>query len=136
MNANGIYSLFNTAIAHNLKWPKIRLVTPNNQTVILRRNGAKSKYPGTIAVTDDRPFGSNSYFGRIETDGRLIPGWNLNSDVQNLLESLDSNPVDVASKYGHLTGHCCFCELPLKDARSTAVGYGPVCADHFGLYWG
>ena len=24
----------------------------------------------------------------------------------------------------------------LSDDRSTAVGYGPICADHFGLPWG
>lgn len=35
-----------------------------------------------------------------------------------------------------VTGHCCFCSLPLTDERSTAVGYGKVCADHFGLSWG
>jgi hypothetical protein len=24
----------------------------------------------------------------------------------------------------------------LSDDRSTAVGYGPICADHYGLPWG
>ena len=31
---------------------------------------------------------------------------------------------------------CCFCNRALEDERSTAVGYGPICAGHFGLAWG
>jgi len=34
------------------------------------------------------------------------------------------------------TGNCCFCRRELTDKRSTEVGYGPICADHFSLPWG
>jgi hypothetical protein len=136
MNAQGIFDLFETAISNRLKYPKIRLLATDGATVVLRRNGDKSRYPGAIAVTDDRPYGANSYFGRIESSGQLVQGRDFKSPVAVLLESLASNPAKTAAEYGKLTGHCCFCEAPLKDARSTAVGYGPICADHFGLPWG
>lgn len=136
MNAQPIYSLFKTAISHSLKYPKIRLLATDGTVVVLRMNGGKSRYPGTIAVTDDRPFGSNSYFGRIETNGTLTAGRDCTSAVIALLETLATNPAETAANYGKLTGNCCFCEAPLKDARSTSVGYGPICADHFGLPWG
>jgi hypothetical protein len=42
----------------------------------------------------------------------------------------------VAAEHGHKTGNCCFCSRPLNDARSTEVGYGPVCADKWELPWG
>src|SRR5271155_1048510 len=65
MNASAIYALFECAVSHSLKFPKIRLQAANGGVVVLKLNGAKSKYQGSIAVTDDRPFGENSYFGRI-----------------------------------------------------------------------
>jgi hypothetical protein len=56
--------------------------------------------------------------------------------VTAALASLAADPAAACSAYGHLTGACCFCRLPLTDARSVAVGYGPICAGNFGLPWG
>lgn len=135
LNVTGVFSLFEHAIAHSLKYPKIRLQTANRQSVCLSRAGNKSRYTGQIMVTDGRPFGQNTYFGRIDLDGVFHPTQD-NADLNSLLARLSDNPAAVASEYGRLTGNCCFCTTPLKDARSTAVGYGPICADHFGLPWG
>ncbi len=44
--------------------------------------------------------------------------------------------ADEAAKWGHRHGRCVFCSLPLTDARSVDVGYGPICAGHHGLPWG
>lgn len=38
-----------------------------------------------------------------------------------------------AALHGKMTGKCCFCNSPLIDQKSTDVGYGPVCAKHYGL---
>lgn len=136
MNASSIYALFECAVSHDLKFPKIRLQAANGGVVVLKLNGPKSKYQGSIAVTDDRPFGENSYYGRIERNGAWIPGRDSSPAIVVLLEELAQNPAEVAARYGKLTGNCCFCQTALRDARSTAVGYGPICAEHFGLPWG
>jgi hypothetical protein len=138
MNASAIYSLFETAISHDLKFPKIRLRAADGQTVVLKLNGARSKYEGSICVANDAAYGAsdNKYFGRIERNGAWIPGRDACSVILALLDELAANPAETAAKYGKLTGNCCFCSTPLKDARSTAVGYGPICAEHFGLPWG
>ena len=130
----GVFSLFEYAIAHTLKYPKIRLQTALGAPVCLSRAGSKSI--GQIMVTDGAPFGSNVYYGRVTLDGEFIPSQVRSASVVDLLARLASDPARVASEYGRLTGNCCFCELRLTDARSTAVGYGPICADHFGLPWG
>ena len=52
------------------------------------------------------------------------------------LREFADDPARVAGEHGRLTGNCCFCHHTLEDARSTAVGYGPVCASHYGLPWG
>ncbi len=135
LNVSGVFALFETAISNSLKYPKIRLQTSNGQNVVLSRAGDKSKYTGQIQITDGRPYGANTYFGRIDKDG-IFHVSTLDASVSALLARLSDNPADVASEYGRLTGQCCFCGLALKDARSTAVGYGPICADKFGLAWG
>lgn len=47
--------------------------------------------------------------------------------------------ADEAAAYGKSTEHCVFCGRGLSDDRtgcSLEVGYGPVCADKYGLPWG
>jgi hypothetical protein len=104
--------------------------------VVLNRAGDKSKYTGQIMVTDGQPFGMNKYFGRIDQSGVFHATDSATVAVSELLRRLGENPAEVASEYGRLTGNCCFCSRKLDDARSTAVGYGPVCAEKFGLEWG
>src|SRR6266853_2944483 len=135
LNASGVFSLFEHAIAHSLKYPKIRLQTSTGQNVVLSRAGDKSKYTGQIQIKDGRPYGANTYFGRIDTAG-IFHVSTADASVSALLARLSDNPAEVASEYGRLTGQCCFCGLAMKDARSTAVGYGPIWADKFGLAWG
>jgi len=121
VNAQGIFNLFETAISNRLKYPKIRLLATDGATVVLRRNGDTAR----ILISGALNLPASSYKVAISN----LP-WLRCSN------SLASNPAKTAAEYGKLTGHCCFCEAPLKDARSTAVGYGPICADHFGLPWG
>jgi len=56
--------------------------------------------------------------------------------VEDGLRRMAADPAAEATAYGRLTGSCCFCRRPLTDGRSIAVGYGPICADHYGLAWG
>jgi hypothetical protein len=90
-------------------------------------------------LTDGRPFGDNKFFGRISPAGVLELGRDRprqSEELVPLLSRLACEPAKVAAEFGHLTGHCTFCARKLNDARSIAVGYGPVCAEKFGLPWG
>jgi hypothetical protein len=135
LNAAGILALFDKAAQH-LKYPKIRLQTPSGQPVQLYRSGPKSKHPGQLAVTDGMKYGFNKFFGRIDQAGTFFAGSHSHPELVSLLEELSKDPAGVASRYGKLTGNCCFCGLPLSDERSTAVGYGKICAGHYQLPWG
>lgn len=44
--------------------------------------------------------------------------------------------AEQAAAFGHMTERCCFCSTPIRTPESTAVGYGPDCADKHGLPWG
>lgn len=42
---------------------------------------------------------------------------------------------DQAREFGRQHGFCCACARSLDDDRSLAVGYGPVCASHYGWHY-
>jgi hypothetical protein len=130
-----VFELFASAKSHGIKYPKIRLEA-EGVSVVLSLAGDRSKYCGQVQVTDGGRFGSNQYFGRIDTDGKLTDGRDMTAGVRKLLVELAANPEQIAAVHGHRTGDCCFCGLPLTDGRSVAMGYGPKCAKNFGLKWG
>jgi hypothetical protein len=134
-----VIELFDKARAH-LKHPKIVLQTKDNRHQVIRLTvaGERAKVPGSINVTDLGAYETRTWFGRITRDGEFQPSAAAN-EIQGLTEALKAfaaDPVKVAAEYGHLSGNCCFCSRQLDDTRSTEVGYGPVCADHYGLPWG
>lgn len=131
-----IYAMFETAKAH-LKKPAIVLGYQRNGReceLKIYVAGERSSTPGALQVKDL----DGTWWGRVHTNGnfeqsrRDPPPFT----VTDVLKRFSADPVGQASAHGHLTGKCCFCNRPLSDERSTAVGYGPVCAGHFGLAWG
>lgn len=132
-----ILALFATAKSH-LKRPAIVLgvagVAPG---VKLSVAGPAAKAPGSINVATAEPFGANTWFGRITTAGVFEPSrQETPAALVPALRSFACDPAGEAAKHGKLTGACCFCNKPLTDERSTAVGYGATCAKHYGLPWG
>jgi hypothetical protein len=133
-NFLGVYSLFAKA-KQALKFPKLRL-SVKGMPLVLSVAGDKSAKPGVINVTDGGPFGNNKWYGRIAPDG----SWELPmkeypeiGEVAALLKQVGEDPHQAAANYGKLTGYCCFCQRALSDEKSVAVGYGPVCAEKWGL---
>lgn len=145
-NFEGVISLFNAG-SKKLKHPKIHLALDNGQVIVLAVAGANSNAPGTVNITDGRPFGQNIWFGRVTPDGvwdrsrgfanKAVPqAGDTMTSLTALLASLAANPAATAAKHGKMTGNCCFCNMSLTDARSTAVGYGKTCAKNYSLVWG
>ena len=130
-----IQELFDHA-GKKLRRVKVRLQCAEGNAVVFARAGQNSKYVGQVLLTDGRPFGENKFYGRIDVDGKFYPTRHAGQSVVALVTEFAADPEAVAGKYGRLTGGCCFCALPLKDQRSLDVGYGPICADRFGLNWG
>ncbi len=134
--ATRITNLFAKATAAGLQHPKIRLQAEGLGKVVFALAGSRSRYAGEVLVTDGRPFGQNTYYGRITKDGQLVPSRDCADTVRDLIAKLANDPVGVAKAHGHLHGNCCFCGRDLETKESVAVGYGPICADKFSLPWG
>jgi len=139
---SGVYALFAAAKEH-LKYPKIKLMISQNgeegaKPLMLALAGSKSKLPGVVNVTDGGKYGENVWYGRVYPEGKFEGNSTVAAGdlilVEKMLKTLAADPAKVVSDYGKMTGNCSFCDAPLSHENSTAVGYGPVCAKHFGLY--
>jgi len=138
-NVSGIVALIGRGARH-LKHPKV-VFQAGDLTLRLSVAGERSSAPGSVNVTsNDTGFAARPWYGRITTDGAYEPNNRIDSDAQgDILEALRkfaADPAGVAAAYGHAVGTCCFCSLALTDPRSVEVGYGPVCAENYGLPWG
>jgi hypothetical protein len=138
-NIKPLVDLLETAKAH-LKRPAI-VLRAGDFDIRLSIAGERAKVPGSITVlsADRNGEEGRDWYGRITREGEYQPSRKFEAQqtaIGQALSAMASDPAKAASEYGHLTGRCCFCNRTLDDERSTAVGYGPVCAKHFGLPWG
>jgi len=91
------------------------------------------KNPGAIYV---KCGGTDAYFGKILKDGTFLKSGDCGPDELAALTLFANDPVGVSRASGKLTSNCCFCRQRLTTEESVAVGYGPTCAEHYGLPWG
>jgi Family of unknown function (DUF6011) len=142
----GVLALFAKAKTH-LKRPAILLSVPEADTSIrLTIAGERAKVPGSLTVTTGEYTTTNDYgeparawLGRVTVEGVYQPSREANGRTDAIVRRLGElarDPAKVAAEHGKLTGRCCFCNRALSDERSTAVGYGQTCADHYGVAWG
>ncbi len=131
-----IVHLLHTAKKH-IQYPKIRLQFRENLPLQLSVAGDKAKNPGSINITDGKPYGESQFYGRIHKDGTTMFNKNVGTftitDVQEQLEKFADDPAGYAKLYSNGTGNCMFCCKQLTDPQSVVVGYGPVCAAHYNL---
>ena len=131
-NLKGIVQMMEAANS-KIKYPKISF---ENANLRLSLAGNRAKIPGSVSVTSNAGYGKNEWYGRILADGTYQPSAKTTDDVQDFLTNLCNDHVSVVSEHGHKTGNCCFCSRPLETEASTTAGYGPVCAQSYGLPWG
>ena len=107
--------------------------------------GPRAREPGSLTVTGvernvPSRFGgmTRQYFGKVTRAGMFQPSNDAPEGLGERLRAFAADPVAVATAHG-LRGRCCFCNHPVGegvDRRSVEIGYGPDCADNFGLPWG
>ena len=129
---SGILAMFATARTH-LRYPAVVL-----DGVRVNVAGDRAREPGSLTVTTPQKGedGRRAWLGRVTLAGIFEPARDADPAIAQRLREFAADPAGVAAAYGRLHGICCFCRKPLRDERSTSVGYGPDCADHYGLAWG
>lgn len=94
--------------------------------------GRRSNLPGAVNVKQ-----GDEYVGRIDSGAFYVGNTERSRHLGALAlaERIGEDPAAVLGQMGRETGECCFCSRPLTDARSVKAGYGPTCADDYGLPW-
>lgn len=126
--AGTVVAFLSAAKDRGLKAPKVRFLAPANGELRLAMAGGNTKYPGAVQVKVN-----GVWVGRIEADGTLTPRMASDPAMVATLTSIATDPATAAAAFGALMGRCSFCNLTLTDAGSVEVGYGPICAKHYGL---
>ena len=125
-----IAALFEKA-SEKLQAPKVVFGAGAGKIVL-----SKSKNPkwGDTIWVGNGVFRGPQY-GRI-VDGEYLRGKDASQEIVDAIIAFDADPEGVAKAYAARVGSCSFCCRDLVDPRSLAVGYGPVCAENYGLPWG
>jgi len=136
---SAITALFDKARAH-LKAPAI-VIGFDGDEYRLSVASERARVPGSLNVAESRRAAEGDepvWFGRILASGdfEASPRADTPAGLIDGLRRFAADPAGVAAEHGRLTGRCCFCNKGLKDERSTQVGYGPQCAERYGLAWG
>lgn len=114
--------------AHHLKYPRV---------VYRGVRISLAKAPDTMNVTsDERSFAQRVFYGRVSPGGSFHATRGCPAEVIEVLSDLAVDPVAKTAAEGRRTGACCFCARELSTNESLAAGYGPVCAEKYGLPWG
>lgn len=127
-------ALVDRARSSGLAQPRIR-----TQGLELYVTGRMSRYPGSLYVVNGRKRGSGAFWGWIDQQGvwhkRNNPPQPIEARLVGYNEDVERLINDCVA-YAKRTGACSFCGSELTDARSVQVGYGPICAQRYGLSWG
>lgn len=88
------------------------------------------KPDGSVRVTS-----RGSIVANLGADGalQLVAGVDWDAAV---ISQLSHDPVATCREEGRRSGVCCFCNRALTTPESCTAGYGPVCAERWGLPWG
>lgn len=124
-----IADFLRAAQSRGLQHPKVRFLGPSNSEVRIYIAGSRSNAPGAVVVLDAQ----KSYLGRIMPSGDVQGNLKFDRALLSCLDSIAKDPAAAAKQYAAVMGLCSFCHKPLTDQGSIEVGYGPVCAKHYGL---
>lgn len=149
---NNIFAIFDKA-KEKMKYPKLKIIRtkdvlnrdPEDGTdyprLIFALAGNKSKVPGSISVTDSGKYPGNKFYARITRGANnqpLIKWYNDASTdhyVKSEIETILGDPIGFGKLHGIKFSNCMFCGLELTNKNSVTVGYGPICAENWGLPW-
>lgn len=133
-----ILVMFRLAGSHGLKKPKIRLIGKEGRFVQLNfKPGEKGEKQIDVYVDGWQGHGHRKFAGWISKN-MMIPydKERMTEEVCDVIQELSMDPMGCAKAMAAKLGACMYCGSRLSDDESKNRGYGPVCADHFGLPWG
>lgn len=139
--------LFVVATGQGLKRPMIRAHYKDQRfKFYLSARGTVCLKSGGLALDADGkpthdPIGDEQYIGCL-LNGDFLPARNagvvrtMTATEREFLDKFCESPVSFLAECSKDMNRCCYCNKALEDARSMRIGYGKICAAHWGLPWG
>jgi len=131
MNPSKLFALFNKAREH-LKYPSLSF------PAIPLKLGVGND-PNSIWISNGFARGNplNILYGKFLREVEFPREYgNWSNDIRATLTSICEDPLAYGKLHGQQYKHCCFCNTELTSKASLFAGYGPICADNWGLPWG
>lgn len=126
------------AVGRGLKRPRIRVAYEDiRYHFFLSRRGTVCLKAADRRVAGQNLWCAEDYIGNFYR-GDFLDSYHTKTAHYNFVDTL-ANQENVARFLAQCSkdlGSCCYCNKPLSDDNSKAVGYGKVCASRWGLPWG
>jgi hypothetical protein len=74
----------------------------------------------------------DQYIGKVAENGDFFP-YQATPEQITYLKEFAKDPIKELKTYGRNTGNCGLCGRGLSVKESVKRGYGPICADNYGL---
>jgi hypothetical protein len=111
---------------------EIRIRLPAAEPVVLWWRRGKTE----VDVANGRAGENRRVYGSFNLKTGSYRVRSQSSILKDLLDQIDRSPSGFDWSLGGSQSNCCFCGRVLTDPRSVRWGYGPTCAENFGLPWG
>lgn len=124
-----LFARFKRAQEQNIQAPRISTYLGDSKLVISLPKESKGIY---IRL-------DGAYLGKIDSNGRAHPfpiDQPMRDDVIQRLSEIAENPSKAGKAHGQKHNNCMFCMRDLTTTDSVYYGYGPICAEKWGLEWG
>jgi hypothetical protein len=122
---------FDLALEAGIKRPKV-----NVGDLMFSLAPAGGKNAGHVYVKGAKDdFGERPYLGKVTPEGKLYPSRDCSDEQKARILEIGGDVVKAAKAHGAQHSNCCFCGRGLTTNESVANGYGPICAERYGLPW-
>jgi hypothetical protein len=130
-----IHQLLSTA-SRRLKYPRLRYQTDGRSKIVFCYAADNtSKWYGCVFI-DNGGKENKKRYGFIASNGAGSINRDAPPEIKALIRKIADEPTGIAKLQGQAYSSCCFCGLELTNKSSIHHGYGPICADNWGLPWG
>jgi len=124
LNLSAVFERFTRAVESGLSKPRLRV--PGFRFSLAPPQGRNA---GHLYVKGD----ADEYLGKVAPSGEFFKSRECTAEQVAELQSIAADVIAAARAFGHAHGQCGMCSRELTDPVSIALGYGPICADHWGF---
>lgn len=128
-----IFESFKKALDNDIAKPSIRFMVGDDKM----RMTWSPKWE-KISVVQAADFGERIWLGAFDSEGHFTTTTKrkLPDGLVEKLQEFAANPSAAGKATGQRMRWCCFCSSTLTTTDSLYYGYGPICAEKWGLEWG